>query len=120
LPTTYPSNRKGIGRLFDKALDTCLSIPADAVLIECGGDMLGANVPVFLKRLKRRRSRVKVILVAADAIGALGGTRMLRDLGLSVDLITGPCTDTLTLRERTQTLCRTPAMNMARSEDVPV
>ena len=117
LPTTYPSNRKGIDRIFDKALDTCLSIPADAVLIECGGDMLGANVPVFLKRLKRRRSRVKVILAAADAIGALGGTRMLRGLGLTVDLITGPCTDTLTLRQRTQTLCRTPAMNMARSED---
>lgn len=119
LPTTYPSNRKGIGRVFDKALDTCLSTPADAVMIECGGDMLGANVPVFLERLKRRRPRAQVILAAADAIGALGATRMLRGLGLSVDLITGPCTDTLTLRRRTETLCKVPAMNMARSDDLP-
>jgi hypothetical protein len=114
LPTTYPSNRKGIDRVFEAALDTCLSIPADAVLIECGGDILGANVPVFLKCLKRRRPRPKVILAAADALGALGGKRMLKDIGLSVSLITGPCTDTPTLRQRTQTLCGIPALNIAR------
>ena len=116
LPSTYPSNRRGMGRIFDRALDTCLSIPADAVLIECGGDLLGANVPVFLRSLKRRRSRPKLVLTAADAFGAWGGMRMLRDMGLSVDLITGPCTDTPALRRRTQTLCRTPAMSMVRSE----
>ena len=122
LPTTYPSNRKGIVDIFDRALDTCLSIPADAVLIECGGDMLGANVPVFLKRLKRRRSRARVILAAADALGALSGTRMLKEMGLTVSLITGPCTDTHTLRQRTEALCRTPALNMAGrgSEGVPL
>jgi hypothetical protein len=114
LPTTYPSNRKGIDRVFERALDTCLSTPADAVLIECGGDILGANVPVFLKCLKRRRPRAKVILAAADALGALGGKRMLKDIGLSVSLITGPCTDTPTLRQRTQRLCGTAALNIAR------
>jgi hypothetical protein len=106
-------------RLSDKrVLDTCLSIPADSVLIECGGDMMGANVPIFLKHLKRRRSRAKVILAAADALGALSGTRMLREIGLSVSLITGPCTDSPTLRQRTEALCRTPAMNMARSASI--
>jgi hypothetical protein len=75
---------------------------------------LGANVPVFLKCLKRRRPRPKVILAAADALGALGGKRMLKDIGLSVNLITGPCTDTPTLRQRTQTLCGIPALNIAR------
>jgi hypothetical protein len=116
LPTTYPSNRKGIGRVFERALDTCLSIAADAVLIECGGDILGANVPIFLRCLKRRRSRPKVILAAADALGALGGKRMLADVGLRVSLITGPCTDTPTLQQRTQSLCGIPAMNMARND----
>jgi hypothetical protein len=114
LPTTYPSNRKGIERVFEQALDKCLSIPADAVLIECGGDILGANVPTFLKCLKRRRSRLKVVLAAADALGAQGGIRMLERIGLSVNLITGPCTDTPTLQRRTVTLCGIPAMNIAR------
>jgi hypothetical protein len=118
LPTTYPSKRKGMADLFERVLDTCLSIPADSVLIECGGDMMGANVPIFLKHLKRRRSRAKVILAAADALGALSGTRMLREIGLSVSLITGPCTDSPTLRQRTEALCRTPAMNMARSASI--
>jgi hypothetical protein len=116
LPSTYPSKRPGMARVFDRALDTCLSQPADAVVIECGGDMLAANIPVFLKRLRRRRPRAKVVLVAADALGALGGTRMLRRTGLSVNLIAGPCTDTPALRQRTQALCRSPTVNLARSD----
>ena len=115
IPTTHPHDRKDIARIFDRALDTCLSLPADAVLIECGGDMLGGNVPTFLKRLKRRRARVKVVLAAADPLGALGATRMLRGLGLAVHLITGPCTDTVVARKRTQALCRIPALNLGRT-----
>jgi hypothetical protein len=116
MPTTHPHNRKGIDHLFDRALDTCLSIPADAVVIECGGDMLGGNVPTFLSCLRRRRRNTKVILAAADTLGALGATKMLRDMGLSVHLITGPCTDTPAVRLRTQALCRVPAMNLTRNE----
>jgi len=120
LPTTYPSGRAGIDIIFDRALDTVLSIASDAVLVECGGDILGANVPVFLECLKRRRTEVKVILAAADALGALGGKGVLEKLGLSVNLITGPCTDTPTLQQRTQALCGVPALNMARGggEDI--
>jgi hypothetical protein len=114
LPTTYPSHREGVDRIFENALDTCLSIPADGVLVECGGDMLGANVPIFLERLKRRRADPRVVLAAADALGALGGIKVLADMGLAVNLIAGPCTDTPTLQQRTQALCGVPAMNMTR------
>jgi hypothetical protein len=117
LPTTYPSDRAGVEDLFDRALDFCLCMPADAVIIECGGDFLGANVPVFLQRLKRRRSNGKFILAAADALGALGGKLMLHDMGFSIDLITGLCTDTPTLRQRTEKLCGIPAINMARQRN---
>jgi hypothetical protein len=116
LPTTYPSKRKSIGRVFDRALDTCFSRSADVVLIECGGDMLAANIPMFLARLKRRRARLKVVLAASDAVGAFGATRKLREMGLSVDLITGPCTDTSAVRLRTQALCGTPCVNFAWDE----
>jgi hypothetical protein len=116
LPTTYPSNRKGMERIFDRALDTCLGMPADAVIIECGGDMLAASIPVFLKRLKRRRSNAKVVLAAADPLGAWGGTQMLRKAGLPVSLVTGPCTDTPASQRRTQSLCKIPALNMVRGE----
>jgi hypothetical protein len=116
LPTTYPSGRKGIARPFDQALENCLSLPAEAVLVECGGDMLGANVPVFLERLKRRRPRPKIILAAADAFGALGAKRMLAEMGLKVTLITGPCTDTPTLKRRVEDLCGVPATNATRDE----
>ncbi|HEX8168721.1 MAG TPA: hypothetical protein VF601_23415 [Beijerinckiaceae bacterium] len=114
LPTTYPSGRTDIAATFDRALDWCLSREADAVIVECGGDILGANVPVFLERLKRRRPAPTVVLAAADALGALGATRMLADAGLAVRLVTGPCTDTPVLQRRTQELCGAPAMNMTR------
>ncbi len=117
MPTTYPSGRSRMNSFFERALDTCLSLPASAVLIECGGDILGANVPVFLRSLQRRRPQAKVILAAADSLGALGATRMLRTWGLKVNLITGPCTDTPTLQERTRALCRIPAINTARGEE---
>jgi hypothetical protein len=116
LPSTYPSGRKDIARSFDHALNNCLSIAADAVVVECGGDIFGANVPVFLARLKRRRARPKIILAAADAFGALGAIRMLKKMGLVVTMITGPCTDTPTLQRRVQDLCGVPAVNATREE----
>jgi hypothetical protein len=116
LPTTYPSGRDGINSVFERGLDTCLSIAAGAVVVECGGDMLGANVPIFLDCLRRRRRDAKVILVAADALGALGGQRVLQDMGLSLTLIAGPCTDTPTLQRRTEALCGVPAINLSRDD----
>ena len=65
-------------------------------------------------------ANAKVILAAADALGALGGTKVLQDMGLSVSLITGPCTDTPTLQQRTQSLCGVPAVNLARGGGVGV
>jgi len=113
LPTTYPSGRDGMHRFFDQALNTCLSIRSDAVVIECGGDLFGANVPVFLECLKDRRSDLKMILAAPDAAAVLGAKAVLHEMGLSITVVTGPCTDTPTLQERTQALCGIPAVNMA-------
>jgi hypothetical protein len=111
LPTTYPSGRTGICEIFDHALDYCCSLSADALVIECGGDLFGANVPQFLEALKKRRSDIRIILAAPDALAAIGAKRVLEQIGLSISLITGPCTDTPTLRERTQALCEIPAAN---------
>lgn len=114
LPTTYPSGRPDIGAVFEATLEACLGIAADAVLIECGGDILGANVPVFLDALRRRRADAKVVLVASDSLAALGAKSVLAEMGLAVTLIAGPCTDTPTIQQRTQDLCGIPAMNLAR------
>ena len=117
LPTTYPSGRAGISEIFANALEFCLSLPAEAMVVECGGDLFGANVPEFLACLKARRSDLKIILAAADALGAMGAKRVLAEIGLTISLITGPCTDTSVLRERTEALCGIPAINLLRSPD---
>jgi hypothetical protein len=119
LPATDPSGRQGIGEIFDSMLDCCLSLPADALVVECGGDLFGANVPAFLTCLRARRPDPKIIFAAGDALGALGATRVLAEMGLAISLITGPCTDTPTVRKRTEALCGVPAINLLRrpSED---
>jgi hypothetical protein len=114
LPTTYPSGRDDIGAVFDAMLDACLAIVADAIVIECGGDVLGANVPAFLTRLVARRPDARVILAASDSLAALGAKSVLAEMGLAVTLLTGPCTDTPTIAQRTRDLCGIPAMNLAR------
>ena len=115
LPATDPSGREGISEVFDSMLDCCLSLQADALVVECGGDLFGANVPTFLTCLRARHPNPRIVLAATDALGALGATRVLAELGLAISLITGPCTDTPTFRKRTETLCGVPAMNLLRS-----
>jgi hypothetical protein len=99
------------------ALDFCHSRSAEALLVEWGGDVLGANVPAFLTCLMARRTDLKVILVAADALGAMDAQQILAERGLAISLTTGPCTDTPTMRERTQALCGVSAVSYARGHD---
>jgi hypothetical protein len=83
------------------------------VVVECAGDPVSANAPQLLSCLKARRSELKITLAAADALGALGAKHALAEIGLRISLITGPCTDTPILRERTEALCGIPAINLA-------
>ena len=115
LPTTFPPGRQGIDKFLGHMLDYCFSLPADAVVVECAGDPVSASAPELLRCLKARRSELKITLAAADALGAMGAKHALAEIGLEISLITGPCTDTPVLRERTEALCGIPAMNLARS-----
>jgi hypothetical protein len=117
LPSTYPSGRAGISDVFAKEIDFCLSLPGDAIVVECGGDPVSANAPELLSCLKARRSDLKIILAAADALGALGAKQALAEVGLTINLITGPCTDTPALRERTEALCGIPAITLLRGPE---
>ncbi len=119
LPTTHPYVRDDITAFFGRMLDTCFAVRADTVLIECGGDLMGANVPAFLEVLRLKRPTLKVILVASDSLSALGAKTVLAQYGLSVSLVTGPCTDTPAIHSRTVALCDLPAINMARGSGLP-
>ncbi|MBN8874621.1 MAG: hypothetical protein J0H67_17425 [Rhodospirillales bacterium] len=118
LPTTYPSDRAGIEPFFAGMLAWCLAQPVDAVLIECGGDLLGANVPAFLQVLRGVVAEPRVVLAAADSLAAFGAKSVLAEFGLTPILLTGPCTDTPTIQARTQRLCGIPAINLARGDDL--
>jgi hypothetical protein len=115
LPTTFPPGRPGIADFLGYMLDFCFALPADAMLVECAGDPVSANAPELLRCLKARRSELNITLAAADALGAMGAKQALAEMGLTISLITGPCTDTPVLRERTEALCGIPAVNLANS-----
>ena len=115
LPTTFPPGRPGIENFLGNMLDFCFSLPADAVVVECAGDPVSASAPELLRCLKARRSELTITLAAADALGAMGAKHALAEIGLKISLITGPCTDTAVLRQRTEALCGIPAINLART-----
>jgi hypothetical protein len=115
LPTTFPQGRRGIADFLGNMFDFCFSLPADALVVECAGDPVSANAPELLSCLKARCGALKITLAAADALGALGAKLALAEIGLEISLITGPCTDTSVLRERTEALCGISAMNLAGS-----
>ena len=112
IPTTFPGGRADAPEIFNQALDVCLSLPANAVLIECGGDFLGTGVPDFLRCLLPRRPNPTTLLAAFDPSGAIGAKRLLEGMGVTLDLITGPCTDTPISRERVEAMCGIPARSM--------
>jgi hypothetical protein len=112
LPSTYPVGRTDVRDALFEEIDFCLSLPADAVVIECAGDPVSANGPPLLDCLKARRADFRIVLAAADALGALGAKQALAEIGLAIGLITGPCTDTPVLREWTEALCGIPAVNL--------
>src|SRR5262245_58081239 len=114
LPTTFPPGRPGIEEFLGKMLDFCFSLPADAVVVECAGDPVSANAPELLRCLKARRGQLTITLAAADALGAMGAKHALAEIGLKISLITGPCTDTAVLRQRTEALCGIPAINLSQ------
>jgi len=118
LPTTFPPGRRGIESFLGNMLDYCFSLPADAVVVECAGDPVSASAPELLACLKARRSDLRIVLAAADALGALGAKHALAEIGLKISLITGPCTDTPVLRDRTEALCGIPAINLLRGADL--
>jgi Domain of unknown function (DUF1611_C) P-loop domain len=112
VPTTFPCERPDAAEIFSQALDFCLSVPSDAVLIECGGDFMGTCVPEFLQCLRPRRASLTTILAASDTSGALGAKHGLERMGVTINLITGPCTDTSTGRQRVEAVCGIEAKNM--------
>ncbi len=44
-PTTYPSGREEISDVFTREVDFCLSLPADALVVECAGDPVAPMRP---------------------------------------------------------------------------
>jgi hypothetical protein len=60
---------------------------------------MGTCVPEFLQCLRPRRPTPATILAAADTSGAQGVKYALERMDITLDLITGPYTDTLTSRQ---------------------
>jgi hypothetical protein len=73
---------------------------------------MGTCVPELLQCLLPRRPDPTTVLAAADTSGALGALHVLEKIGLRPKLIAGPCTDTLTSRQRIEAICGIPARNM--------
>jgi hypothetical protein len=113
LATTYPSGALSIQEQFPAWLDYLFKVPADALVVECGGDPVGANVPSLISAIRQLGPPLVHVSAASDAMAALGLCRWFEASGIPVDLICGRCTDTALMTERVGQITGVPAENLA-------
>ena len=75
-------------------LNHAASQKPDAIVVELGDGLLGEyGVLSILNDPQIKNAISTIVFSAADPVGAWGGTQLLKEHGLTVDIITGPCTD---------------------------
>lgn len=120
LATTYPNGTLSIQEQFSAWLDYLSRLLTDVLVVECGGDPIGANVPSLIAAVQRQMPVLIHISAASDAMAALGLCRWFESTGISVDLICGRCTDTAFMTERVKQLTGIPAENLAGQASLAV
>ena len=122
LDAGYPSTA-GLdeSELLDAALSVISHLAADTpdlMVLELGDGVIGDYGSATLLSSAAFRELVRLhVFCAGDLVGAWGGVRYLKDLGVAVDLISGPCTDTIVGTEYIGSEFDLPAMNAPRDPE---
>ncbi|CUS34507.1 P-loop NTPase family protein [Candidatus Nitrospira nitrificans] len=119
LATTYyaPSDGDLIKSRFLGCLYYISKLNCSSLIVECGGDPIGANVPLFLTALRECGGPQFHVSSASDCLAALGLKALFQTINLQVNLFCGRCTDTTLLKNRTMILTGIPALNLATDAD---
>ena len=118
LATTYSSEEQGcIKGRFLGCLYHIANLNCSSLVVECGGDPIGANVPLFLTALRECGAPQFHVSSASDCLAALGLITLFQTINLPVNMFCGRCTDTTLLKNRTTTLTGISSLNLATGID---
>ncbi len=117
-PTTYPSDGAHSFVDFTRWMTYLNHLPSNLIVIECGGDPVGARVPKLLECIVDGAPPLLHISAASDCMSAYGMVKWFGDRGPQVDFLCGRCTDTELLRIRTEAITGIPAGNLAHGAGV--
>ncbi|MEC7986468.1 MAG: hypothetical protein VX278_14980 [Myxococcota bacterium] len=93
-------------------LNYVLSQSPDMIVVELGDGLLGEYGVLSILNDPQIKSAVSAIVFsAADPVGAWGGSQILKQNGLLVDVVTGPCTDNLAGCKSIAEHCQSHAVN---------
>ncbi|MEO5859470.1 MAG: hypothetical protein ABIR33_11030 [Pyrinomonadaceae bacterium] len=92
LPSTV--NRDDLAPMAKGLLNHLDSKDPDLVVVELGDGIVGGyGVETILRNAELRSAISSFVFCASDYVGVIGGVEVLRDLGLSIDVVAGSVTD---------------------------
>ncbi|MEQ1763243.1 MAG: hypothetical protein ABL984_08875 [Pyrinomonadaceae bacterium] len=92
LPSTV--NRDDLATMAKGLLNHLDSKDPDLIVVELGDGIVGGyGVESILQDAELRSAISSFVFCASDYVGVIGGVEVLRDLGLSIDVVAGSVTD---------------------------
>lgn len=100
-PSTYMLDKTSILNIFDKLDLKYANKPNNYWVVEVADGIIQRETAMLLENKDFQDRIHKIIYCASDALGAIGGKRLLKDkFGIKIDMISGLCTATpLHIRE---------------------
>ncbi|QOD10069.1 dethiobiotin synthase [Rathayibacter toxicus] len=85
LPSTYTAEKNyvpGVRKILSELADCS----PDVILAELGGDLIWANIPALLQLKEVMRHVVRLVMIPADVMGAVGARYLLEEWGVDTQV----------------------------------
>ncbi len=116
-PSTYMLDKKTVIDVFDKLDLKYANKPSNYWVVEIADGIVQRETSMLLSNAEFKKRIHRIVFCAGDALGAVGGIRLLKDkYGINADMISGVCTATpLHVREIEQ-FTSTPVLVSAKPD----
>ncbi len=116
-PSTYMLDKESLMDIFDKLDLKYANKPSNYWVVEIADGIVQRETAMMLASKEFKQRIHKIIFCAGDALGAIGGERLLKDkYGIKADMISGVCTATPLHVREIQTFTDTPILVSAKPE----
>lgn len=116
-PSTYMLDKESLVDIFNKLDLKYANKPSNYWVVEVADGIIQRETAMILSSKDFRERIHKIVFCAGDALGAIGGERLLKDkFGIKADMISGLCTATPLHVREIETFTDTPVLVSAKTD----